>query len=65
MFYFQAMADDEISFDPNDIITNIEMVRMDFKYWRLQNFLVLANAQNPLNFDADMDTDPNPGSALF
>jgi len=28
-FLFQAMAEDEISFDPNDIITNIEMVRMD------------------------------------
>ncbi len=24
---FQAAADDEISFDPNDVITNIEMVK--------------------------------------
>jgi hypothetical protein len=27
LFYSQAMAEDEISFDPNDIIINIEMVR--------------------------------------
>ena len=26
LYDYQAMADDEISFDPNDIITNIEMV---------------------------------------
>ena len=27
LYDYQAAADDEISFDPNDIITNIEMVR--------------------------------------
>ena len=26
LYDYQAMAEDEISFDPNDIITNIEMV---------------------------------------
>ena len=29
MSFVQAMAEDEISFDPNDIITNIEMVSND------------------------------------
>ena len=28
LYDYQAAADDEISFDPNDIITNIEMVRV-------------------------------------
>ena len=28
LYDYQAMAEDEISFDPNDIITNIEMVRL-------------------------------------
>ena len=27
-FHNQAAADDEISFDPNDVITNIEMVKI-------------------------------------
>ena len=27
LYDYQAAADDEISFDPNDVITNIEMVR--------------------------------------
>merc|ERR1711913_139330 len=31
LYDYQAMADDEISFDPNDIITNIEMV--DEGWW--------------------------------
>jgi len=31
LYDYQAMADDEISFDPNDIITNIEMV--DNGWW--------------------------------
>ena len=26
LYDYQAAADDEISFDPNDVITNIEMV---------------------------------------
>ena len=26
LYDYQAMAEDEISFDPNDVITNIEMV---------------------------------------
>ena len=29
LYDYQAAADDEISFDPNDVITNIEMVRKD------------------------------------
>ena len=28
LYDYQAMAEDEISFDPNDIITNIEMVNI-------------------------------------
>merc|ERR1712203_509898 len=31
LYDYQAMAEDEISFDPNDIITNIEMV--DEGWW--------------------------------
>merc|ERR1712226_1457842 len=31
LYDYQAAADDEISFDPNDIITNIEMV--DDNWW--------------------------------
>lgn len=30
LYDYQAAADDEISFDPNDIITNIEMVSVFF-----------------------------------
>ena len=33
LYDYQANAEDEISFDPNDVITNIEMVR--FKYDQL------------------------------
>ena len=28
LYDYQAMADDEISFDPNDVISNIEMVSL-------------------------------------
>ena len=28
LYDYQAAADDEISFDPNDVITNIEMVSL-------------------------------------
>ena len=31
LYDYQAAADDEISFDPNDVITNIEMVRKDYQ----------------------------------
>ena len=31
LYDYQAAADDEISFDPNDIITNIEMVSVSIK----------------------------------
>ena len=30
LYDYQANAEDEISFDPNDIITNIEMVRIEY-----------------------------------
>ena len=29
LYDYQAAADDEISFDPNDVITNIEMVSIN------------------------------------
>ena len=31
LYDYQAAADDEISFDPNELITNIEMVSFPFK----------------------------------
>jgi hypothetical protein len=33
------MAEDEISFDPNDIITNIEMVSREYRYTRFTYLL--------------------------
>lgn len=32
MYDYEAAADDEISFDPDDIITHIEMVKIYFRY---------------------------------
>ena len=37
LYDYQAMAEDEISFDPNDIITNIEMVGSFTSYGGLHN----------------------------
>ena len=38
LYDYQAMAEDEISFDPNDIITNIEMVKLFCLFY--YNFLL-------------------------
>lgn len=34
MYDYQAAADDEISFDPDDVITHIEQVETDFVAFR-------------------------------
>lgn len=33
LYDYQAAADDEISFDPDDVITNIEMVQVQHAYF--------------------------------
>ncbi len=44
-FFLQADADNEISFDANDIITNIEMV----KVMQIQNFIPWLILDRTLN----------------
>ena len=39
LYDYQAAADDEISFDPNELITNIEMVSLFFRL-RLSTLLI-------------------------
>ena len=43
LYDYQAAADDEISFDPNDVITNIEMVRKDYQLILLREFFMLLS----------------------
>ena len=43
LYDYQAAAEDEISFDPNDIITNIEMVSFLGKFvWLSFTFVYLS-----------------------
>jgi hypothetical protein len=42
LYDYQAAADDEITFDPNDVITNIEMVSSFLFYNSCTFYVVLA-----------------------
>ena len=46
LYDYQAMAEDEISFDPNDIITNIEMVFIFIKYPFVEPKMFVRIARN-------------------
>ena len=46
LYDYQAMAEDEISFDPNDIITNIEMVGSVTSQGGLRNIMGFVNVNS-------------------